>query len=941
MKIKLYAFISLALGLGGLLSSCSDNIDTEKCTVNKNDLKDAFSSNGISVKLKSNIVSQLDGRKRILTVPTGSNELDDMMRQMGVSHISRIFPWAGKDEAKQQAARLNCWYTFVAGTVGTTTRAVNTNNLDKIADYAEPVYTPKIERSVFTTVNERATRATASSPWNDPLYPRQWDLHNNGTIGNYTDSLGNKVTSSIAGADINIEPAWKQTTGDPDVVVAVVDGGVDTAHPDLQGSFWINSGEIPGNGIDDDNNGYVDDYYGYNFVDDTGVIAPTRHGTHVAGTIAARSNNGHGVSGIAGGNGSSNSGVRIMSCQIFKNNPNYDPNDPNSSETIGTGNRNLDAAAIVYAANNGAVIASNSWGFGTDYTATPQVIKDAIDYFNKNAGGNHTHRPIMQGGLVIFASGNDGVSRNTFPASDDNVVSVAAFNPDFTSSWYTNYGETVDISAPGGSQPEGTKYPREGGLPTSAILSTVPRQADGSGGYAYMQGTSMACPHVSGIAALIVSKYGGAQFTATELRQRLLTGIKGMNYNDYVSPQYFDGMGDGYADALAALTDYDHYITPSAPEFVKDKCTSGYGEATVVWKSDNKGSDGSLQKYILYYSTNPITQSNYASAYQHSIGANYAAAGEEFVRTNKRLNSNTTYYFAVRAVARNGHESPLAILNGGITTLYNTAPVIKANIEGNRVTLAGNDTKDIHFTITDKENHKCTFSVTGGGSVTNTITDNGFVMHIEASKFIAGIYPVTITVKDEYGATTTFYLTIEIHADKAPTLKSGTPNINVRQGGETSIPLAGLIDDEDVDKLACLVESATGVDVSVANGTLHIKGIKWGQGQIKLQVTDKHKQTSEITLPVFVYNNTGIYALYPNPVSTTLYLKIGEGISGKVDLHIRNAAGRQILSSTFDTSTLNAQKRTYMIDVTKLPAGRYTLSIKNQDKTYSEAFVKE
>lgn len=940
MKIKIQAIIACAL----VIVSCSDQLDDTTATVNK-PATENYAQDKFSIRLRADIVGDIDNRARTLSVPTGSDQLDSYLNSIGATRLSRIFPYAGKDEGKQLKEGLNLWYTVYldskAKTRATTDDALTGKGAGDVATYLEPVYTPTLEKATYTNVDEsRLTRASGSAPFNDPLYARQWDFHNDGTVGS-TDSLGNKVNSSIKGADINVEPAWQQTTGDPAVVVAVVDGGIDTKHPDLAASMWVNEDEIPGNGIDDDNNGYVDDYYGYNFAADTCAIEPTRHGTHVAGTIAARNNNGRGVCGVAGGDGSANSGVRLMACQIFRNNPDYDPNDPNSSETIGTGDRNLDAAAIVYGANNGAVICQNSWGFDVGYTATPQVIKEAIDYFNKYAGGNKTSKPLMKGGVVIFASGNDGTRQNTFPAADDNVISVAAYNPDFQASWYTNYGETVDISAPGGTQPEKGKYPYEGGLPTSAVLSTVPVGADGRGGWAYMQGTSMACPHVSGIAALIVSKYGSSTFTAEELKQRLLSGLKPLNYNDYVLPQYFDGMGLGYADALEALTDYDQNVTPSAPQFVSDRTKQGYGSVTVAWKSDNKASDGSLQYYIMYYSDKPITQQNYTSVASHRVNANYADAGDVIERTNTHLQGNTTYYFAVQAVARNGKRSAVTILDGGISTLHNNPPVITSDLQGNRITLAGRDTKTIRFHLSDPEGHQMSYSFTNAGSMDVTEDGNDIVVTINALRYIPGIYPVTLNVRDEYGATATFDFVIEIISDRTPTLKTDFGEIHVRKGASKDISIADIVDDEVPAQLTVNAEGSDNVSVSNGNGTLHVSGKAWGEGSISITATDIHGQEGKMTVPVFVYDNDGIYALYPTTTSTTLYLKVGDEVSGESEVIIRNTAGKQAMTHNFNTASLDKVKRTLLLDVSSLKAGAYILTLKCGNKTWQEKFIKK
>lgn len=941
MKIKMQS------GLGWLLiallsGACSDAFTESKQAV-ETPAADGYAAQELSVKLHKDIVAQLDGTQRELTIPTGSHRLDEYMRAQGAVRLTRIFPYAGKDEALQQREGLDLWYTMqLSKAPESMTRAVGDAARGDVATFVEPVFAAKLEKVSFQAVDMAPTRDNGGpSRFDDPLYSRQWDFNNRGNIGNYTDEKGNPVVSSIVGADINVEPAWTITTGKREVVVAVVDGGVDTGHPDLQGSFWTNKGEIPGNGLDDDNNGYVDDYYGYNFADDKGVVTPTRHGTHVAGTIAARNNNGRGVCGIAGGDGTADSGTRIMCCQIFKDNPNYDPTDPESTETIGTGNRNLDAAAIVYGANNGAVISQNSWGYGAGSKATPQVVKEAIAYFNKYAGGDKTEKPVMQGGLVIFAAGNDGLRSSTYPAADDDVVSVAAFNPDFQASWYTNYGETVDLAAPGGSQPVKEKYPRENGLPTSAVLSTVPPNAEGKNGYAYMQGTSMACPHVSGIAALVVSKYGGAAFTAAELRRRLLAGVKQMNYNEYVSANHFDGMGLGYVDAMEALADYDMTVEPVAPQFLPEKSKSGYNSVTIAWKSANKGSDGSLQNYILYMSEQPITQANCGQATRHLINANYAKADEVFERTNMRMAANTTCYFAIQAVARNGKTSPLVILQNGVTTLYNEAPTIAVSMDGNRLTLAGRDKADVVFTITDKENHKCSYQFRDAGSVGITTQDNKVMLHVEATNYIPGIYPLTLTVKDEYGASSSFTLFIEIVADKTPTLKAGFETLNIKRGQHKTVALKDWIVDEKPDGLVYETKHDGSVEVKVADGEMTITGKRFGESTIELSATDVHGQTGVFSIPVFVYEKEGIYAVYPTIATTTLYMKVGEEVEGDAEVVVRSMAGKEVLRKRFSVAALDRQKRTLLMDVSGIARGSYVVSLVNRGVVYQDKFVKK
>ena len=284
---------------------------------------------------------------------------------------------------------------------------------DKV-QWAEPEY-----KKTMLSLNQDEVSALAEnlSRWtpNDPRYVEQWHYNNTGQTGGTVD------------ADIDLPEAWEIEKGHPDVVVCIIDQGVQFNHPDLAANMWINSGEIPGNGIDDDGNGYIDDIYGYNFQGGSGTISPGDHGSHVAGTVAGVNNNGIGISGIAGGSGSGN-GARLMSTQVF-------------GPSTGSGGFDL---ASIYGADNGAAISQNSWGY-TNVGSYEQVVLDAIDYFNVNGGGS-----VMDGGITIYAAGNDESSGQWYPGCYSGCFAVAATNHKDKISWYSNYDTWVDVSAPGG-----------------------------------------------------------------------------------------------------------------------------------------------------------------------------------------------------------------------------------------------------------------------------------------------------------------------------------------------------------------------------------------------------------------------------------------------------------------------------------------------------------
>ena len=387
------------------------------------------------------------------------------------------------------------------------------------------------------------TRAAANLPFNDPELEWQWHYYNDGTL---------EPDLCAAGADINLLNAWKYTAGDNRVIVAVCDGGIDTGNKDLADNMWVNEKELNGvAGKDDDGNGYVDDVYGYNFCANKGLVTADDHGTHVAGTISAVNNNGYAVCGIAGGTGNGD-GVRLMSIQIFEG------NDGCYSHQIAQG--------IKYAADNGAVIINNSWGYDpgvylgdSEYEQWDSVLKEAFSYFKTNA----RLEGVMEGGLVVFAAGNETYPESAYPGAYRDYISVSAMSSDYKATYYTNYGPGVNICAPGGD----ATY--AGWLTISSVSITE------KDGYEYMQGTSMACPHVSGCAALAVS-YAlkqGYTLTADELHRLILTSVHDINvyqngtksifnwdtgkYETISLTPYIGKLGAGYIDAYLLLMQMD------------------------------------------------------------------------------------------------------------------------------------------------------------------------------------------------------------------------------------------------------------------------------------------------------------------------------------------------------------------------------------------------
>ena len=365
------------------------------------------------------------------------------------------------------------------------------------------------------------------SSFNDPYAKYQWNLHNSG------DEAIAKTARE--GADVGVLDAWELCTGSSDVVVAVIDGPVQYNHPDLAAAMWVNEAELNGReGVDDDGNNYVDDVYGYNFNTagySGGKISWTTegesgHGTHVAGIVAAVNNNGVGISSIAGGSGSGD-GVRIMGCQVFDG-------------AFAASDRDM-SNAFIYAADNGACIAQCSYAydprsFDSDnaYINHTSIEYNAIKYFVNPENCNHS---AIGQNLAIFASGNETTSNSGYPGALPICVSVTAYGPDYLPTGYTNYGRGCNIAAPGGDYSIGNSV--------SQILSTCIKDAVGDD-YAWMEGTSMACPHVSGVAALGISYAAkiGKKFEGDDYRHTLLTAVNDINSLMLEGTKPYNGVAD-------------------------------------------------------------------------------------------------------------------------------------------------------------------------------------------------------------------------------------------------------------------------------------------------------------------------------------------------------------------------------------------------------------
>lgn len=863
------------------------------------------------VKIKPSALDGIvTGKRGTIELRSVPSSLQSTFNRVGVKSIRPLFPDYPEFKDRRHKAGLDRWMviTYDTDIAPTEARLMMAGEEDAFESVELQYYLekPAYETYPMTLAEQDLStqkKSTTGTTFNDPMLRDQWHLHNDASLG----------ASAIAKADINAFDAWAVNTGDPKVVVCIVDGGVDFRHEDIAANFDLSRSY----NFMYDKDGKLKGDSGIEIYPDEGG-----HGTHVAGLVAAVNNNGVGVCGIAGGDGTDDSGVTLINAQVY---------GLDSERSAGG------AAGIVWGADHGAVISQNSWGYKYPGPGSiPRYDKEAIDYFVENAGkdedGNQLPDSPMKGGVVIFAAGNDGMDYKSYPGAYDGAIAVGAFAWDFRVSFFSNRGDWVDILAPGGDMEH---FGRK-----ASILSTVPT-AQYPSGYAYMDGTSMACPQVSGVAALILSEFGGKDFTPEMLKERLLHAIRPYDVN-VLNPSFVGRLGVGCVDAGRALL-ADGGKAPRKVEGLSVK--PSFISAEVSWNvsadEDALPSAPTATQYLLYLSDDTsLSASDLVKG--KSVGKVYGEEkqiGETLSHLLRNLQDGKKYVIGIVAEDEFGNSSAPTVLQ--FETPKNNAPEAVSGLpEGDLVVPSVLKTEFV-LAIKDADGHKWKHELFGDTKGVDALRDNDNIrVIIQPVQKEEGTYTFTLRLTDEFGKTKEYPFSFRFVKYKRPEFVGEMSAMLVGlKGGAVTLPLGDKISYTEAVPVSFEARSSapSAVSVDIDGQNLVLTPKQTGGATITIVAKDKIGQTAtSFKVQVVPDAEATVSLMYPIPAKSTLNLLLHPSVK-TADVTITSLRGERL--KHISTGVKSDHK--VSLDIHDLASGSYILAVETPGRpVFKTTFLK-